>query len=166
MKEASRIASLFEDLYNGDPWLGVTLVETLETIATEGAAKKIDVQWNSIWEIINHVISYREDVLQRVQGNISNVPDDNFFRVVTDQSDTAWKNTLLRLQDSQDEWIAFLKEVDDDELEKIYANNNASYYKNIHGIIQHDAYHLGQIVMLAKAVRASTRTNPVDKMIQ
>ena len=42
--------------------------------------------------------------------------------------------------------------MNEEALDEIYPNNNASYYKNIHGIIQNDAYHLGQIVLLWKAV--------------
>ncbi|WP_235811010.1 DUF1572 domain-containing protein [Aequorivita aquimaris] len=38
------------------------------------------------------------------------------------------------------------------DFEKEYPTNKHSYYKHIHGIIQHDAYHLGQIVLLAKMV--------------
>ena len=37
-------------------------------------------------------------------------------------------------------------------MEKVYPNNGMSYYEHIQGIIQHDAYHLGQIVLLAKTV--------------
>ena len=39
---------------------------------------------------------------------------------------------------------------DDADLAKIYVNNGHTYYEHIHGIIQHDVYHLGQIVILKK----------------
>ncbi len=41
--------------------------------------------------------------------------------------------------------------------EKIYPPEGQTYYEHIHGNIQHDAYHLGQIVMLAKH---PTNNNP------
>jgi uncharacterized damage-inducible protein DinB len=149
MTETKRITELFEEIYNGDPWIGESLMGTLENISVETAAKKIG-PWNSIWEIVNHIISWRENVLQRVQGSVINSPADNYFTPVSDQSEKAWQNTLQDLKNSQEKWIGFLPEMNEADLEKIYPNNNASYYNNIHGIIQHDAYHLGQIVLLAK----------------
>jgi len=149
MKETARISEIFEKTYDGDSWVGETLMGTLKNISPEKAAKKID-PWNSIWEITNHIINWRENVLKRVQGNITNAPRNNYFEPVKDQSEQAWKKTLQSLKDSQDHWIAFLEKMSEADLEKIYPDNNASYYHNIQGILQHDAYHLGQIILLAK----------------
>ena len=44
------------------------------------------------------------------------------------------------------------KTFDESDFDKIYPSNKMSYYEHIHGIIQHDAYHLGQIVLLTKLV--------------
>ncbi|MEP7108015.1 MAG: DinB family protein [Ferruginibacter sp.] len=152
MKETERIATLFVDIYNGEPWVDVTLMGTLKNLTAETAAKKVNPSWNSIWEIVKHITSWRENVLQRVQGNITQSPPDNYFTPVRDQSEKAWQDDLKALKNSQQQWIAFLHGINEDDLGKIYPGNSASYYKNIHGIIQHDAYHLGQIVLLAKAV--------------
>jgi uncharacterized damage-inducible protein DinB len=151
MKETQRISELFEDMYNGESWIGVSLLDTLQNIPAATAARK-EAPWNSIWEIVNHVISWRENVIKRVQGNTVTSPENNYFEPVTDQSDAAWKKTLAALKESQDKWTEFLRQMDDGDLDIHYPGNNASYYKNIHGIVQHDAYHLGQIVLLAKKV--------------
>lgn len=152
MKETERLHKLFEDLYAGDPWLDVTLVGTLAKLSAQQAAHKPDPNWNSIWEIANHIISWRENVLERVQGKTIKTPENNYFTYVIDTSDIAWQLTLKRLHDSQEAWLSFLSELQDDTLEKNYPANNHSYAHHIHGIIQHDAYHLGQIVLLAKQV--------------
>ncbi|MBC7889306.1 MAG: DinB family protein [Ferruginibacter sp.] len=150
MKETERIAGLFEDIYNADPWIDVTLLATLENISAEIASKKITPRWNSVWEILIHIIKWRENVLQRVQGIVIDSPADNYFTVVSDQSEKAWQHTLQDLKNSQQKWIAFLEKMEEEDFDKIYPANGGSYYKHIHGIIQHDAYHLGQIVMLVK----------------
>ena len=150
MKETARIHKLFEDLYAGDPWLDVTLTGTLAGLSAQQSAHKPDPNWNSIWEITNHLISWRENVLARVQGKTLQTPENNYFSYVIDTSDIAWQLTLKKLHDSQQAWLQFLDEIQDHEMEQIYAVNNHTYADHIHGIIQHDAYHLGQIVMLAK----------------
>ncbi len=150
MKETKRIEKLFEDLYDGEPWIGVSIFDTLKGISAEQAAKKITPHWNSIWEIVNHIIYWRLNVLKRVHGEVIVSPENNYFEKISDTSEAEWKNTLKRLEDSQQQWIAFLKKFRERDFENIYKNNGLSYYEHVHGIIQHDAYHLGQIVLLAK----------------
>lgn len=150
MKETQRIQKLFEDLYKGDPWLDVTLAGTLSKITAVQAAQKPNPEWNSIWEITNHLINWRENVLKRVKGNVVTTPGNNYFTYIIDTSEFAWQQTLRRLHDSQEAWVELLNKQHEDDLDKMYPANNHTYADHIHGIIQHDAYHLGQIVMIAK----------------
>lgn len=152
MKETKRITKLFEDLYNGNPWIDVTIMGTLKNITPEQASKKMAPGRNSIWQIVNHIISWRENVLLRVKGNELVTPNNNYFMEIADISETAWQKALDQLKNSQHQWIAFLKTFDEAQFEKIYPKNRMSYYEHIHGIIQHDAYHLGQIVLLSKLI--------------
>jgi uncharacterized damage-inducible protein DinB len=151
MKESQRIASLFSNLYNGEPWIDVTLMDTLQNISYQKAAEKYK-NCNSIWEIVNHIIAWRENVLQRVQGKVINTPNHNYFEPVVDISEKSWENTLSKLEQSQQQWLLFLSNYDEAEFDTIYPNNNLNYYEHIHGIIQHDAYHLGQINILTKLI--------------
>lgn len=150
MEENSRIAQLFSAAYDGSPWIDVNLVETLQSISPKIAAQKIRPNSNSIWEIVNHLIAWRENVLQRVKGKIMTTPDHNYFTAIEDLSETAWQQSLQDLATSQENWIDFLRELDETALAKIYPKNNHTYYEHIHGILHHDAYHLGQIVLLKK----------------
>lgn len=150
MKGTPRISKLFNDLYNGSPWLGVNWVETLNKISAEQASKRIAEGRNSIWEITNHVIQWRLNVLRRVQGEVIVSPDHNYMLPVENTSESAWKNTMEALTVSQEKWLEFLKKFDENEFSRKYPNNQMTYYEHIHGILQHDAYHLGQIVLLEK----------------
>lgn len=152
MKETELIRQMFEETYDGENWVDVNLTATLGNIGAAEAAKKIDPNLNTIWEIVNHLIAWRKNVLERVKGHRMQSPADNYFKPVEDQSDVAWHDTLQALKQSQQEWVQFLDTMPAENLQNIYSGNNASYYKNIHGIIQHDHYHLGQIVLLAKLV--------------
>ena len=149
MKDTSRISKLLSDLYNGNPWIDVTVTDTLKKITAQQAAKK-NPDINSTWEIVNHLIEWRLLILQRVQKQRAPSPADNFFHPVTDTSDKAWKDTLQRLEDSQQQWMQLLENFDEKEFDTLYSPNNLNYYEHILGILQHDAYHLGQIVLLAK----------------
>ena len=152
MKETNRIAKLFEDLYSGSPWIDVTIMDTLKNISVKQAAKKVTPERNSIWQIVNHMIAWRENVLLRIQGNEIVTPNNNYFTEIENTSETEWQKALERLENSQHQWIAFLKTFEESQFEKIYPKNRMSYYEHIHGILQHDAYHLGQIVLLSKLI--------------
>lgn len=150
MTEQKRIASLFDKLYDGSPWLGVNLMDTLGDISAEKASKRPLTGRNTIWEIVNHIIAWRKNVLRRVLGEVIQTPEHNYIEPVTDTSAEAWQNTLNNLAQSQKQWLAFLKDMPTEDFEKVYPKNKMSYYEHLHGILQHDAYHLGQIVILAK----------------
>jgi uncharacterized damage-inducible protein DinB len=152
MKESQRIVALYQSVYDGNPWIDITILEVVKDIDYNDALKKIRPDFNSIWEIVNHIISWRKNVLQRVQGKILITPNHNYFETVTETSQEDWQNTLKKLEESQQEWIQFLGSFDKTDFEKIYPNNGMTYYEHIHGIMQHDIYHLGQIVILKKLV--------------
>jgi uncharacterized damage-inducible protein DinB len=152
MKETKRIIHLFEKGYNGSPWIDVNLVDTLRSVTPEQALKKIKPTSNSIWEITNHIISWRKTVLKRVQGEVIKTPSHNYFIKVKSGSKADWKKTLDELAATQKDWIKFLKSFKKSKLEEVYEPNGMNYYEHIQGILQHDVYHLGQIVMLTKLV--------------
>ncbi len=150
MKESQRILQLFTALFDGHPWLEVNLLDTLTTIPASAASKQLYNNQPSIWQLLNHVINWRNTVLERIQGNIIESPANNYFETITDTSEAAWQETIHALCVTQQKWMAYLEQLADEDLENTYVGNKASYYDNIHGILQHDAYHLGQIRLLAK----------------
>jgi len=142
--------SLLRDLYDGeDTFLDVSLLGTLTAIDAEQAAKK-PAGANSIWEIANHIIAWRENILKRISGAEIITPEHNYFMPIVDQSESAWRQTLESLRESQRHWDEFLANFPDDALSGVYPKNGMTHYRHIHSLIQHDAYHLGQIVMLAR----------------
>lgn len=148
MKETKRIASLFEKLYEGSPWIDVNIKDTLSSLNAKKAAKKVSPGLNSIWEIVNHLIAWRQNVLQRVNGKVIITPASNYFEAIEDTGEANWQHTLGIFEQTQKDWLQFLNSFITGEFENIYPNNGMTYYEHIHGIIQHDAYHLGQVRIL------------------
>ena len=150
MTEKERLRSLFEKLYNGEPWIDVNIFSTLNNITADQASKRVFPNCNSIWEITNHIIYWRLNVLQRMEGKTIKTPSNNYFEEIEVKSNQAWTDTLTQLETTQNRWLDFLKLVKTEDFEKEYPVNSMTYYEHIQGIIQHDAYHLGQIVLLSK----------------
>ncbi|MBK9490065.1 MAG: hypothetical protein IPO07_15790 [Haliscomenobacter sp.] len=55
-----------------------------------------------------------------------------------------------QFEDSQLQLLEQLEQTDDSRLEQVVEGRNYSYYVMLHGLIHHDVYHLGQIVLLRK----------------
>ena len=87
MKETSRLIEVFEAAYNGSPWLDVTIVDTLSELSASEAGKKITANQNSIWEIVNHLIAWRINVLQRLSGEIVKSPSINLCSKISRSND-------------------------------------------------------------------------------
>ena len=160
MKATERILHLFENIYDGGPWISVTISDSLKNISPEQASARISPGRNTIWEIVNHVIQWRSNVLRRIQGEVIVSPEHNYFLPVKDTSETAWENTLHELNESQKKWLDFLRDFEEGNFDKKYPTNQMTYYEHIHGILQHDAYHLGQIVLLTKLDNSFKALNP------
>lgn len=150
MKEVQRLKLRMQEMFDGEPWLDVSLVPVLRQVSASLAAKKIRADRNSIWEIVNHLAAWKESVLRRLTVGKETTPDHNFFLPVENKSDAAWEASLHALQQAHEKWMKFLETLDDNELDKIYEGNEQIWHYHIEGMIQHDAYHLGQIVLLTK----------------
>jgi uncharacterized damage-inducible protein DinB len=149
MNELSRLKKLLSDHFDGSPWMDVNIIDTLKNIPASQAAKKIN-NLNSIWQIVNHMIAWRETNLERLKGEIIPSPENNFIEDIKDTSEEAWQVTLKKMDRSQHNLLSFLSSAKDSMLEKVYITNGHTYYEHLQGILQHDAYHLGQIVLLKK----------------
>jgi len=101
--------------------------------------------------LLAHLLAKRALMPQNMELLPADV-DANYFEEIEIQSNQAWFNTLNQLEIAQKRWLEFLKLVRIKDFEKKYPVNNMTYYEHIQGIIQHDAYHLGQIVLLSKLV--------------
>jgi uncharacterized damage-inducible protein DinB len=144
-----QLIKLFKDHFNGEPWLDINIIDTLKSINAQQAAFK-NGDTNSIWQIVQHMIQWRNANLQRVQGIITPAPDNNFVQAITDVSDAAWQATQQALEESQKAILKFLMSTDEQILNKVYDPNGFTNYAHLQGLQQHDAYHLGQIVLLKK----------------
>lgn len=148
MDEISRIKKLIADHFNGNPWLDVSITGTLKNVSAKQASKKVD-GLNSIWEIVNHMIAWREALCQKLKGENIFVAQNNFFDDVPVVSEKEWKLTFKRLERSQKDILSVLTNIKKFDFDIVFSNGHTSY-EHLQAILQHDAYHLGQIVLLKR----------------
>lgn len=158
MSESHRIAKLFSDWFDQKPWTEITLTALLEDITPEMAAAHPVPGTNSIWQLVQHCLGWRQNVLLKLQGEVFTSPKDNYLSEPKDISAKAWSDLLIALRDNEKLWQSYLLNLAPEQLDKGYApaQNAFTQYEVIHGILHHDNYHFGQILILKKILLAKT----------
>ena len=150
-KEVKRIADQLRRAFEGEAWHGPSLRELLTGDTAEIAAAKPIANAHSIWEIALHIAAWENAVRRRLEGEAVDLPADEDWPKVSDASEAAWKKTLEALETSNTRLRETISRLTDSQLENKVAGQNHTMYFTLHGIIQHDLYHAGQIALLKKA---------------
>jgi uncharacterized damage-inducible protein DinB len=152
--ETHRINSQLKRAQEGEAWHGPSLRELLDGVTAEQAAAKPIPNAHSIWELVNHIIAWEQIARRRLEGEGEMaIPDEINFPPVTDASEATWQATLQSLDASHRSLRDGIKKIDDTRLEETTPGTRYSNYVLLHGVIQHDLYHAGQIALLKKAMQ-------------
>lgn len=155
MSLLKNIAQHVLEVHEGDNWTEVTIKDTLQDVSLREAVTITIASPNSIAALLYHLTFYNEVVLQRLLGIYEAIPSSNGFDLPVLSSEESWqklKDNNLQSAHKLSEGILLFPE---DRLFDLTANGGSTYYKNLHGIAEHAHYHLGQMVILKKLIRAS-----------
>ena len=152
MTEMERIQDQMKRAFEGEAWHGSAVLEVLKGIdATRAAARPIAAA-HSIWEITRHMMTWKDVVRRRLAGEQFEVPDEMDWPPVRDTSEAAWRETVASLKRAHAELIAAVGSAPVGRLDEPLVPGGGTGYVQLHGVIQHDLYHAGQIAVLEKAV--------------
>ncbi len=107
-------------------------------------------QGHSIWELVLHIKVWKDAPRRRLAGEAFKPTPEEDWPEVTDTSEAAWENTLTELEASHEQLAEAVSKLDDSQLHEPATGTDYSNYFLIHGVIQHDLYHGGQIALLKK----------------
>ena len=137
----------------GDSWEGPSIREILEGLTATKAAAHPVAGGHSIWELVHHVTVWVRAVHTRVLGEVSEPEGEADWPPVRDTSETAWTAAFEDLRRSQSELIATLRTLSDIDLNGPVPNRDYDRAHLLHGLIQHHAYHAGQMSLLERALQ-------------
>ena len=160
MSEASRLIDQFKRAHDGDPWHGSPVKAILEGVTAEQAARKPADGAHSIWELVLHLTGWRNEVARRARGEPAAEPVAGDWPAIGDPTSARWTAALAALDESHANLVRVVRDMSDDQLleptndpRNRPLGTGVSYYELLHGIVQHDAYHAGQIAILKKVLR-------------
>jgi uncharacterized damage-inducible protein DinB len=160
MSEITRIVDELEREYTGDPWHGSPLRDILDGITAEQAVARPLANAHTVWQIVLHMTAWKNEVRRRLAGAPARDPEEGDWPEVGDPTAPRWKDAREGLDDAHRLLIAAIRELPESRLFAATSDprdaplgSGVSYYVLLHGIVQHDVYHSGQIALLKKALR-------------
>jgi uncharacterized damage-inducible protein DinB len=154
MTEIERIADQYRRAWDGDAWHGPSLWPSLQDVTAKEANARPIAGARTIAEIVQHLIYERRATVERMAGALATPEQDEQWPSPADASESAWKEALALLETRQNAMMQALGKLRDEQLTQPIAGRDYDLYVQLHGFIQHDTYHIGQIALLKRALRA------------
>jgi uncharacterized damage-inducible protein DinB len=158
MSEIARIIDELTREYDGDPWHGSPLVEILKGVGAKQASARPLADAHSIWELVLHVTAWKNEVRRRLSGAPAGEPLEGDWPEPGEPTNERWSSALERLHHAHRDLLAAIETLPETRLQapsndprdKV-SGAGVPYYVLLHGAVQHDVYHAGQIALLKKA---------------
>lgn len=125
-----------------------SMLDTLEELTAEQAAWKPNKKGvHSIWEIVHHVTYWKDLLVQRLEGSTAKFSDEESWALEETTTEEAWTKAVERLKRTHNKLIRRVREKKLD-LNKPFPGEKMTMGEALFGVLAHDLYHTGQIVLL------------------
>jgi len=152
MNLTTQIAKHFRDVHFGGNWTSVDLKQTLADVDWQQATTKV-YSFNTIAILVFHINYYISAVAKVLQGEPLTAHDKYSFDLPPIQSQEDWEKLLNKMWTDAENFANLIEQLSETKLSQIFSDEKyGTYYRNLHGIIEHTHYHLGQIVLIKKII--------------
>ena len=150
MNLSSQIAKLLRAVYSGGNWCDVNLKDTLADVTWQQATTKV-YSFNTIAVLLYHMNYYVSACSMVLREEPLDAHDKYSFDLPPIQSLQDWEKLLDDAWKNAESFATLIEQLPETKLWETFSNEKfGNYYRNIHGVIEHIHYHLGQIVLIKK----------------
>ena len=168
MESLAFLADKVKRVHQGGAWHGPSVKEALDGVTATMASSRVLPSAHTIHALTHHISAWAGEVLQRLQGRAPQMPDEGDFPARVDSLDElAWTRTVAHLDAVHARLIEAILALDPARLEQVVGDEPSlplgtghTVRGMLHGLVQHDAYHAGQIVILRRAIEARAAMTP------
>jgi hypothetical protein len=159
MSLSLQVAKHFREIHFGGNWATSNLKDNLSDVSWQEATTKVH-SFNTIATLTFHTSYYVSALLRVLQGKALDAKDQLSFDHPSIQSQEDWNNLLGKIWSEAEQAAALIEELPEDKFREDFTDKKyGNYYRNIHGIIEHTHYHLGQIALLKKLLREENKVS-------
>lgn len=153
MNLTANMAKHFRDVHFGVNWTWSNLKDQLADVTWEQATTKVH-SFNTIVALVYHMNYYVDAVLKVFHGGPLDAKDKFSFEHPPIGCQEDWEKLLAKVWADAEAFAILIEQLPETRLwETFQEEKYGNYYRNIHGIIEHTHYHLGQVVILKKLVQ-------------
>jgi uncharacterized damage-inducible protein DinB len=149
--EAELIADQLRRAFDGSAWHGPALLELLEDVDASTAAAKPMLGVHSIWELVLHIRAWDNAALVRLTGQKFQPEGEDNFPPATKPTQAEWRKAVAATKRTHEKLVRTVARLPDSRLRDRVPGKRYDFYHMLHGIVQHELYHAGQIAILKKA---------------
>lgn len=150
------IVKQLQDVQDGDLWLDETFAKKIDLLTEDQALTRPVSEMHSVAEIISHLLEWRKGCIRKLQGEKSTLtvesPED--WKSNDELKKIGWKKLKEDFYASQYHLIRLIEVKDDSFLAQKHLDTTDTFQYLLEGMIHHDLYHLGQIGIAVKLLRA------------
>jgi uncharacterized damage-inducible protein DinB len=151
MTESALIADQLRRAFYGNAWHGPALLELLEDVDAAMAAAKPLPGVHSIWELVLHVAVWDNAASRRLRGEkFQPTGLANFPLVPQKTNAAAWQKAIADAKRIHDALVKTVAVLPDSSLRGRVPGKKYDFAHMLHGVVQHELYHAGQIAILKK----------------
>ena len=150
MSLTQQIAKHFREIHFGGNWTCSNLKDNLSDVNWQQATTQVH-SFNTIATLTYHVNYYVSAALKVLQGEPLVAKDELSFNHPPIQSENDWQQLLAKVWIDAELFATLIENLPENKLWEDFTDKKyGNYYRNIHGIIEHMHYHLGQIALIKK----------------
>lgn len=150
MGEVERITKQLQRTFEGKAWHGPSVEEVLADVTAPVAAAKTGAS-HTIWQMVSHIAIWEDAVRRWLTGDTTRPKDEETWPASADTSEAAWQAALEHLRKTHHALLAEVAKLDEARLSERIMDGMPSVYTTLHGVVQHNLYHAGQIAVLKKS---------------
>ena len=147
------IAKQIRDAFLGGNWTDVNFKKTLANVSWEESIQEIP-GYNTLATLTFHVNYFLEAILMVLRENKLEANDKFSFDLPPIHSQEDWEALVNRLLTNAESFASEVEKLPNERLSTdFWGEKYGTMYYNIHGIIEHSHYNLGQMVLLKKMLK-------------
>jgi uncharacterized damage-inducible protein DinB len=150
MNTIQQFVQQLDQAHNGGAWHGPSTKEALEGVDAAAANRRPIAGAHNIFEIVHHLRVVDNLVRSHFRGEVPSEESD-WPEAGAEACEESWPQALAGLEASQKALRETVAALPDAALGQNVPEKDLTYAAELVGILNHDLYHTGQIVLLRKA---------------
>lgn len=153
MNHSIKLANRFREVILNGTWIANTNFKNeLENLDWKIATARLS-NMNTISTLAQHIHYYISGIKNVFLGGNLEINDRYSFDFPEIGSQEEWKNFLTKFWNDSEEFASLIEKMTEEKLNHGFVDEKyGTYLRNIDGMIEHSYYHLGQIVLIKKAL--------------